>query len=397
LDRQRANKEYDAIVVGSGPAGATIARELSKRGKRVLILERGGDGTLREGSNAFILNRVFASENVLAVRAFSTGGTTAVYFAVADDPSLEPFRAVGIDLAGALAEAKRELPLAILPDELIGAQALRLRASAVALGYSWNKSPMLVDVSKCTSGYAYEAKWNARTYLAEAVTNGATLVTRARVLKVLVENGRAIGVEYELKTPKTEPEVCRAFGAKIILSAGGAASPIILRNSGMENVANRGFYCHPSFALFGTNARMSAGDNFIGSMGTVLEGDIGVGDGNPARMFYRMFMLANRRWIRAFFHSKSMGVGVMVKESLGGGLQQNGRYDKQFTREDLGKLAKGEAVARKIIHHAGGKHIFKSPLSAGQIGGAIRIGEHVDENLQTEYTHLHVCDGSVIP
>ena len=31
--------EYDAIVVGSGPGGATVARELSRAGKRVLTRE----------------------------------------------------------------------------------------------------------------------------------------------------------------------------------------------------------------------------------------------------------------------------------------------------------------------------------------------------------------------
>jgi hypothetical protein len=397
MNNQDKKTEFDAIVVGSGPAGATIARDLSQRGQRVLVLERGGEGPLREGSNAFVLNRVWASDNLTAVRALTTGGTTAVYFAVADLPPLEPFLALGIDLSKELETAKRELPLAILPDELMGAQAKRLRASAVALGYSWEKSPMLVDISKCPSGYRYEAKWNARTYLHDAVAAGATLVSRARVLKVLVENGEAIGVEYELRIDKKQVEIRKAYGAKVILAAGGAASPIILKNSGLAHVGKDGFYCHPSFAIFATVAGMKTGDNFIGSMGTVLDGDIGVGDGNPARMFYRMFMLANKRWFRAFLHSKSIGLGVMVRDGLGGGLQESGRYHKEISKGDLDKLAVGESVARRILQHAGGKHFFKAPLAAAHIGGAIRIKQHLDENLQTEYRNLHVCDGSIIP
>ncbi|MGA8242223.1 MAG: FAD-dependent monooxygenase [Desulfobacterales bacterium] len=36
------NKKFDVIVIGSGPGGATVAKELSSRGKGVLILEKGG-------------------------------------------------------------------------------------------------------------------------------------------------------------------------------------------------------------------------------------------------------------------------------------------------------------------------------------------------------------------
>ena len=34
-------KRYDFIIVGTGAGGATIAYELAKSGKQVLILERG--------------------------------------------------------------------------------------------------------------------------------------------------------------------------------------------------------------------------------------------------------------------------------------------------------------------------------------------------------------------
>ena len=33
----------DVIVVGSGPGGATVSRELTKAGKKVLLLEWGAD------------------------------------------------------------------------------------------------------------------------------------------------------------------------------------------------------------------------------------------------------------------------------------------------------------------------------------------------------------------
>jgi choline dehydrogenase-like flavoprotein len=399
LDSQSVDQEFDAIVVGSGPAGATVARELSRRKKRVLILERGGNTVVKEGSlaTASILSAVSVSDNLVAARAFTTGGTTSLYFAVADFPPLEAFQALGVDLTQELEEAKRELRPEMVPDELLGEQSIRLRQSALDLGYPWPKSAMLVDLAKCPNGYRAEAKWNARTYVEEAVGHGATLVNRARVLKVIHDGDRATGVEYEVRKNKKEVEVRKAYGTKIVLAAGGAASPIILKDSGIKSVLNSGFYCHPGFGLFGQIPGMKAGDSFVASMGPVLEDNIGIGDGNFPRAFYRMFMLGSKRFIRAFRHASSIGAGVMIKEELGGGLREDGKFYKTFTVDDHAKLERGEEIARQILTHAGAKDIYKAPPGASHIGGSIRIKEHLDENLQTEYRNLHVCDGSVIP
>ena len=40
--KKERKKEYDVIVVGSGAAGCTVAREMTKKGKKVLLLEKGG-------------------------------------------------------------------------------------------------------------------------------------------------------------------------------------------------------------------------------------------------------------------------------------------------------------------------------------------------------------------
>ena len=39
-------KDIDFIIVGSGPGGATVAKELSERKKKVLILEWGDNDPL---------------------------------------------------------------------------------------------------------------------------------------------------------------------------------------------------------------------------------------------------------------------------------------------------------------------------------------------------------------
>jgi choline dehydrogenase-like flavoprotein len=37
------SEEYDVIVVGSGPDGATVARDMNRLGGKVLICERDGN------------------------------------------------------------------------------------------------------------------------------------------------------------------------------------------------------------------------------------------------------------------------------------------------------------------------------------------------------------------
>src|SRR5262245_30932508 len=111
--------DFDAIVVGSGTCGATIARALSKKMKRVLILERGGNAPIKENlwGIATIANGVSVGKKLKTMRAITTGGTTGVYFAVAEFPPLEAFLSLGVDLSQEVQEVQKDLPLAPLPDE----------------------------------------------------------------------------------------------------------------------------------------------------------------------------------------------------------------------------------------------------------------------------------------
>ena len=55
--------DADVIVVGSGPGGATLTRELTKRGRRVLLLERGADHRPRPWYGTY-LGAVLYTEHV---------------------------------------------------------------------------------------------------------------------------------------------------------------------------------------------------------------------------------------------------------------------------------------------------------------------------------------------
>jgi choline dehydrogenase-like flavoprotein len=164
--------EFDAIVVGSGPGGGSVVSELSKRGWKVLILEKGTAEPL-EGSimqtirMALIPGRSlhFTPQLLGLIHAITLGGSSIIYYANAFEPPYEMFDAYGIDLRRAVAEVNQELPIAPLSDGLVGPAARMIMDSARELGYEWGKLPKIVyqdrcrlNCDKCVMGCPYGAK-----------------------------------------------------------------------------------------------------------------------------------------------------------------------------------------------------------------------------------------------
>ncbi|NJM14518.1 MAG: hypothetical protein HC896_03275 [Bacteroidales bacterium] len=127
------------------------------------------------------------------------------------------------------------------------------------------------------------------------------------------------------------------------------------------------------------------------------EDDIMVGDLNTTRSAYKMLMLANAKPTRLFSFANTIGIGVKVKDSLGGEIREKNRFYKELTKEDYSKLKIGEEKAMKILKNTGAQKIIHSGYGATDLGGTIKIKKHLDEKLQTEYKNLYVCDGSVLP
>jgi hypothetical protein len=394
------NSEFDVIVVGSGTCGATIARELVKQNKKVLVLEKGANIPLKETffGIAAIAKEVPVGDNLNATTAFTVGGSTSIYFGVCKLPTSDTFAKLGIDLSEELEEVKRELPIAELRDEFLPPQSIVVRDSARELGYPMKKHPMLIDQSECAQGsYSYEAKWKAKNYIAEAIDKGASLISKAAVERVIVENGRAVGVQYQHNQGILGTRIRRAYGKKIVLSAGSLATPKLLIDCGIENVGDRGFFCKPAFMVFGTIPGLKGKDAFPGHLDFDLGNGVSIGDGAMTSLLFRLFMLSNRKWTRLFSHSQTVSVAILMNDGLSGEITKEGRYHKQLTAEEWGKLKSAEEIAVRILKSAGAKNIFRSKLVAGIPGGVLRINEHLDENLQTKISNLYVCDHSVMP
>ncbi len=399
MDTQAVADVFDYLIIGSGSAGATLARELSASGKRVLILERGQYVTLSETlwTTASILKEVKVAHKLKDPRVFAAGGTSAVYLAVADTPPIDAFREVGVDLTQDYEWAKRELPLCEMPDEILSPQAKHLRAAALEQGYQWKKNTMLIDRTMCEGAYSYEAKWKALSYVEDALRNGAKLQCGAIVERVVIENNVAVGVECRIKVSLFRSRIVRYYASRIILSAGSLVSPQILQKSGLKDVVADGYYLDPSIALIGRVPGLKGSNSFAATMGLKLEDGTSLLDANLHKFFFYMGTLQSFRPLRMFSYGEHVSIMVKAYDAVSGTLSSDGRYHKELDAQSLERLRHGEEVARSILINAGAKDIFKTPLMTGGAFGTLRIQRDVDSDLQTSVKNLYVCDGSLIP
>ncbi len=399
-------KERDVIVIGTGPGGATVAREMTRRNKDVLMLEWGDKKPIRGTMTQFVKAAAIPGKSLLItgdlcgmVRGVTTGGSSLFYYGTAFDPPLAMFDAYGIDLRSEIEEIRKELPINPLSDDLMGPMARCIMESARDLGYDWRKLPKFIyqdkckpDCFRCNYGCPEGAKWSGRMFVEEALQKGARLINGAKVERVLVEKGKAVGVEYKLKK-----EIHRAYGEKIVVSAGGIGSPLILRETGIRE-AGYSFFFDPLIAVMGAVDSMEGGREIPMAGGMHMEKDgYVITDMTSPLTLHLLFNAQTGRVDQLHRHPKTLQIMIKIKDSLGGRLTDKGGIRKRMTELDKVKFFKGYAHAREILAHAGAKNIHRSWYLAAHPGGTVKINDVVDIDLKTAYDNLYVCDCSVMP
>jgi choline dehydrogenase-like flavoprotein len=398
---------WDAIVVGTGPGGATVARELTRRGRKVLMLELGAGrpirGSLSQGLRELMLpgkSLLLTNDFLGVVRGITTGGSSVFFYATCFPVPFEMLAAYGVDLTETVQEARAELPIGPLKDEMMTPMAARLMESAQRLGFNWRKLDKFMYQERWKPAYAFGyygdptgVKWSARVYVEEALALGATLVNNAKVTRVLIENGTATGVEYLVNGERRT-----GCAPVVVVAAGGIGSPLILRESGIH-AAGYDFFFDPLITVCGTMKDVSSRHNEIPMSAGVHMKDEGylMTDMAIPPSEHFIFTAEVLRLTKLLAFRSTARIMVKVKDELGGRLTERGGIRKKLSTADRAKLLHGYENAKRILREAGATDIYKTWYLASHPGGTVKIGQLVDANLETEYRNLYVCDCSVIP
>ena len=404
---QTEERRYDVIIVGSGPGGASVARELSGTDNNILMLERGDNAPIRGSmfqmaKNAGIPGKslLFTDKTFLGmVRGLCTGGSSIFYCATAFDPPFDMLESYGIDIRKEVDELKQEIPIAPTRDNLFGVGARRIMDSALALGYNWQKfnkfidqDKCMADCDKCSYGCPHGAKWTARNFVEKAVAKGMTLVNGAKVTKVLFEGDKAVGVQYRKRFKDFQ-----VFADKIVISAGGVGSPVILRQSGLYQ-AGYDFFFDPLIMAFGTVDGLNSKGEIQMSAG-IHNPDKGylMVDLNFPTFMYAAQSLPKFRVPQAFSRENTLMIMIKIRDGLGGRITWKGGVRKSISVQDKDKLNDGYSHAKQILEHAGARGVFRGWTVAAHPGGTVKLNEMLDADLKTSRENLYVCDCSVIP
>jgi choline dehydrogenase-like flavoprotein len=271
------NALADVVVVGSGAGGAVIARELAARGHDVVLIEEGQfltgkdfTGRPREMIDLLYRNRgltgALGRPTIPIPLGRCVGGTTTINSGTcyrapdyvldewAERHGLRELREP--DLRPFFERVEHELNVTAVRDELYGRNSRLFERGASALGYAGARIPRnergCLGTGVCALGCPQDAKQAMHvSYVPRALEAGARLYTRCRVVRVLVSNGRAMGVIARAvgADDRDTGHELRVLARHVVVACGALLTPALLERSRVPDPSGyrgRNLHVHPA-------------------------------------------------------------------------------------------------------------------------------------------------------
>lgn len=264
----------DVVVVGSGAGGAFAARALALAGQDTVVVEEGERWTVERLRASHPLDRfaglyrdagttmAYGVPPIALPLGRAVGGTTAVNSGTCYPPPADVVadwhRGHGLALAeperlaARIADVEATIAVSPAPREVLGRNGELALAGAAALG--WHGEPLRRNAPgcrgacQCAIGCPNNAKGGVHlNALPEACAAGARLVSGLAVERLLVDRGRAAGIEGR----RADGSRVRISAPLVLVAAGAISTPPLLRRSGLGRHPRlgRGLSIHPATGI----------------------------------------------------------------------------------------------------------------------------------------------------
>ncbi len=265
--------ECDVVVIGTGAGGAVVGRELAERGYAVAFVEEGEhyrrdafDGSLVRAHERFYRGAASVGNVVMPIFIGRlVGGSTAINGGTCfrtppwvldrwcEELGTDELSRERMEPHFARVETVLDVTPAVQPE--IGPIANVVARGCDALG--WRHFAIRRNARGCTGlgfcdlGCGTDARRSTNlSYIPPALEAGAQLFTGVRARRVLVENGRATGIEGV----SARGRWLRVRGRAVVLAGGSIPTPLLLLQQGLANASGqvgRNLTLHPSTNVAG--------------------------------------------------------------------------------------------------------------------------------------------------
>jgi choline dehydrogenase-like flavoprotein len=388
----------DVVIVGSGAGGAVVARELSRAGRSVVVLEEGDWVRPTEYGSltpAQMLRRSWREAGMAAAVGLGdtpfisvlsgkcVGGssvlTGGVCFRIPDevlhgwstDLGLRTMTPEGVDRH--FEEIERLVHVETVPDEMRSRSTELFLDGAAKMGVPMKpirrNTSGCRGVSRCNFGCPHGAKLSVDiSLLPDACAHGATIISDALATQVDVTGGVARGVRGRLLTEDGDAGATFELRAKLVVVACGSLhTPLLLRRSGLDSPhLGRHLTLHPGFrvgAIF--DERVDGWDGALQSVYSdhfAKDGITLVSVFPPASVLAAAFPGLGSRHREHVHKMRNLAVfGGMIHDQGGGRVMRwLGReplLTYRMAKQDAERLLRGIAILAHMGLAAGAKEI----------------------------------------
>jgi choline dehydrogenase-like flavoprotein len=387
--------DCDVVIVGSGPGGGCVADYLARAGLEVVILEKGryfGPQELHHlesqaTRDMYLYGMTLATADqgcrIIAGSTLGGGGVVNYTTSFKTPPFVleEWARLTGIDafVSGEVEQSLDEMSARLnvnTDSSAAGRRDALMEEGLKKLGWHVDMLPRAVkgctqdeQCGYCGFGCRVGAK-TSPTLLETAAAAGARMIIGANVSKVIVLDGRAVGVEASCGDHRLTVKA-RA----VVVAAGSIESPALLLRSGLRGQVGHNLHLHPGTAAWGVfdeDVRI-----WEGTLQARYSTELRDRDGGYGPIFETVpahpgaGSTAAIPWVSAADHRERMNgyrnlsfCAVLPRDKTAGRVRiaRDGspRVVYKLQDDDERRLADGVVAAARVLEAAGARSIYSS-------------------------------------